>query len=259
MVVPNQKIPWAENLAKALDGWCKEHRYLPKNRLAHDLNITPKAWQHISAGKSINTSPEIYAALCLRTGLKEADPRTIPPRVGYSPRNQQKFSIERAWTEEQWQTWLKEHAKDIPEPHLLFQESSEVGEETEKPSTRPFSSLPQHSNAAAEVLGALATFLAPAIADQVMARLEPMLKEVKGSDPRTSSALPSGVSTGSLIKMLNARMSKVAEGSAEDRDEFAQDYREGLIELLRFVDVLTRDRDDRESQLKHVQKFGGRL
>lgn len=101
---------WANNLAVALSGWWPSHGYESGADLARELDIPDSAWNRISAGQAIvgKADPEAYAKIHVRTGLPQADPRTIPPRLKKVPTKDEPSWIERAWSEGKYIAWLAE-------------------------------------------------------------------------------------------------------------------------------------------------------
>jgi hypothetical protein len=99
---------WAENLAVALSGWWPAHGYESGADLARELDIPNSAWNRISAGQAIvgKADPEAYAKIHVRTGLPQADPRTIPPRLKKVPTKGEPSWKERAWSEGKYIAWL---------------------------------------------------------------------------------------------------------------------------------------------------------
>lgn len=153
-------IDWQNALAEAVKEWCDTHRYHPRNKLAKELDIKNERWSRIAAGSGI-TDPETYAKIYVRTGLSQADPRTIPPMFKLIPGTGQYMDVARAWTDAQYQRWLRtDGEKYLPPgqrpPEVATQPASPVA----TPMGTPTFQLPQLQTVGAVIDLVLGSFAA---------------------------------------------------------------------------------------------------
>lgn len=103
----DQSTRWKTNVAKALKKWARENGLKYTSQVAEGTSVPQKTFHHVVSGNTI-TEAKYYAALYLKTGLPELDPRTLPPRKRIT---RGKVHMERrAFTEDEWQNWLKKHS-----------------------------------------------------------------------------------------------------------------------------------------------------
>ena len=120
---------WKLQAAQALKKWCFDSGVGPK-ALLQELDIGP-AGKHIFSATSICRTPEdLYARLCLRTRLRELDPRSIPPMLRKTHRGHE--AISRAWADERFDSWLKERGTTLNQLERDFL-PTEVAENPDQP------------------------------------------------------------------------------------------------------------------------------
>jgi hypothetical protein len=99
--IRSQRHPWALAFADALYTWL-QNQDIDGGKLALELDIPLHTWYHAAAADTI-TQTEYYARIYCRTGINQADPRTVPVRrTSFG-------NVYRAWSNEKWQQWLSEH------------------------------------------------------------------------------------------------------------------------------------------------------
>lgn len=95
---------WLKNLAVKLREWAAKNRYKPYSRLARELDIPISSWNRILNGYCVVRDSQYYARIHVRTGLEEADPRTIPPDYKRIPKGIV-IEIPRKMTDDEWKEW----------------------------------------------------------------------------------------------------------------------------------------------------------
>lgn len=102
----------AKALAGALAAWVKaQSQFANRVALGKALNIDENQWAKISSGNALfgPKFTESYARIHIVTGLAEADPRTLPPMT-YRLKGKD-HQTPQAWTEEEYQGWLKQEGR----------------------------------------------------------------------------------------------------------------------------------------------------
>jgi len=216
---------WKQDLAEALPGWYASTGY-KASQLYGELDIRYGLWKHVAKGDYFVRDVEVYAKIFVRTGLVEADPRTIPLQEGG------RRSIERAWTPNVFDAWYategKKYSADGASTEEVFESSTpSIVEEAvrgEDPLRRLFK----------EGVEYLAERL------WILAMQEP------GSIPIQLGAM----TVESASKFLFDTLQKAARGSAEDRDELALQHGDKLFPVLELLSTLMKDSQVREVELK---------
>lgn len=117
-----QRQDWIELLQIAIEEYCSQEGYYPRNMLRKKLDISRSSWEIMTGGKGF-TDINTYAVLFYETGIEQADPRTLPPRMyhlpkgGYSTKSQ-------AMSEEAWIVWVKQYESSKTEVVENFPDSS---------------------------------------------------------------------------------------------------------------------------------------
>ena len=103
-VMKNQvSLEWARKLGQAVEAWRKERGMIP-TKLAQMLGgMSTDRLYAIRVAKNMSDKIAEYAAIHLLTGLKESDPRLVPPKIGGTGRK-----TPRVWSNARYQRWLKE-------------------------------------------------------------------------------------------------------------------------------------------------------
>lgn len=101
--------PWAIDLSRALYKWFPTSKYSTIIQMGQALGVSQDTIRHIFAGNIIAKNAEIYARIFVESGIPEADPCRIPPLAKRLP-NGAKTILRRAWTEEEYLTWLNKEA-----------------------------------------------------------------------------------------------------------------------------------------------------
>lgn len=106
----DQRLEWSRALSLALKAWLRKEGYTPAKRLATELGIDSSTWGRIASGSGITQKKEVYAKIFARTGLREADPRSVPPIVITLPRGGETIrSI--SMEESEFQEWMDKEGK----------------------------------------------------------------------------------------------------------------------------------------------------
>lgn len=241
------KPEWAVNLSKALDTWCLENGYRVKTMLADELEIPRKEWDPISAGDSIVSNVESYAKIFQKTGLAEADPRSIAPRHMYIPKTGQYMDKSRAWTEEEWQTWLSNQSKPS-EPRPV------VGQNSSSTPTVPESQKVINAERPKTPEGAFPT--AGNIVDQLVNALGHQIAQVIREDLWSMGATGSREEdAGRLMVKLTGKLKDMHAATREERELFIGRYGIQLGNLHAVLDPFIRDPDDRERAVELGERF----
>jgi len=125
-----QRREWLKNLAEALKKWCDENGYKPRGKLVSEIeDLSMGKLHHLLKGDSMiedpEDSPALYARIHVRTGLEEADPRTVPPRF-YRPKAGKRIEKKKSWTTQEYRAWLQVNVPGADIESLLG--ISETGE-----------------------------------------------------------------------------------------------------------------------------------
>ncbi len=252
------KPEWAARLSVALEKWCRDNGYMRKTKLGSELHIIGKSWSDISAGSSIIGDVGAYARLYLRTGLAEADPRIIPPRRYYTRGRKVTVEKVRAWSEGEWQKWLRsEEAMVIktsgkPSISKVAEARAEVAQETLGGAVDAWIGIlarqvAQSLNLPLQFREA-ALAIVPEAVDKVVERLRQNPLESRPQEPTLNA--------GQLARLL--RKALVA-GTREGRDEIFRKHAESLRDLLPVLDSSTRsDSNQREMELRASGAFKSR-
>jgi len=241
--MPAEKSEWAVRLAQALSDWCLANRYVPKNTLSKELGIEQE-WVHISSGAAIVGNVEAYALLYLKTGLREADPRTLPSRVVFKPRTKQYGSLARAWTEEDFAKWLrKKSQQEIPTPPSSATTAKEG---------RTDVTVNASGSAFDQAMEAIADAIATRVARLIQDKLETIATAANQQLPREGrhSHNPKA-----LTQKLTNTLRRLAESTPEERDAFVEEYGMALGELAPLLEAMTLAPQERERKLETMRRF----
>lgn len=259
---------WGLRLAGALRKWCDQHACYPRNKLATELGIGVPQWTAIITGNSVveKADPTVYARLFLRTGLEEADPRSISPRDVRLPKGGF-IAKERAWTEEKWQEWLAAQRRKKFQGAVSTAKDEPAEEELGPVATTPVGAQQSVGMLLGTfvdgLLAALSTQLgreiASLLAEQVAARMIEEIRLALRHEPqqgfkgaRVSSESLHDI--GQIAQRLYAALQPAFSGNPEERDELMQRHGKSLVRLLPVIEVLTRPQDDREEGIRVMQE-----
>lgn len=235
-----EKPEWAVKLAEALGTWCLENGYSVKTMLADELGIPRNKWDPISAGNSIISNIESYAKIFHKTGLAEADPRSIAPRHMYIPKTEQYMDKSRAWTEDEWQSWFSNQSKPSepqPEPH-----EPEKLIKAEKPR------IPERDSF--QTVGSLVDQFVTLLGHQVAQVVQKDLESV-------GITMPEGKveDAGRLMAKLTGKLKDMHAATREERELFIGRYGIQLGNLHAVLDPFIRDPEDRERAVELGERF----
>lgn len=222
-----RSLAWAKSLATALQQWLRENGYKSGLALADELKIRRTVWSHIQAGNAIS-KPEIYASIFWRTGLTEAHPCSLPPRLLAVPKHAS-VRQERAWTQAQLEAWLKKRPKSAALPPVTQTVTALTGYQADGDVTfTAFFTELRALRAAVESLTAL---------------LQP------------GQTTPDEIET--LALRLKAHLDQAVAGTSSDRDRFQSQYGESVKVLLSVIDALTiSNREEREKAVARIREYG---
>lgn len=117
-----ERQDWIELLQIAIEEYCSQEGYHPRNMLRKKLDVSKSSWEIITGAKGF-TDINTYAVLFYETGIEQADPRTLPPRTYHMPNGG--YSIKhRAMSEEEWIIWVKQYESSKTEVVENFSDSS---------------------------------------------------------------------------------------------------------------------------------------
>lgn len=244
-----QKPEWAVRLSEALKQWCPRNGYLPMNSLAAELNIKPSVWTSISSGSAIVSDPKIYARLFQFTSLPEADPRTIPPREQYIPRSGMRVHNKRAWTEEEWQDWLKSQSsakETTPAP---------ADEESTSPPSPPPTYSPDLT--VGGILGQGVDTLLTRIAEQIGSQVASIVsRELTHEEPQTPPPTPREWTVRELLTELYYQLEPYKTRSRADMEkELGKQTLQDIGVLLNLLNILTLSDTKRQEALRLGKEF----
>lgn len=261
-------VEWARTLSKVLNEWLRENGYKTKIMLGQELGVGQEEWFNVMRGRSLLGNKAVYAKLYLRTRLKEADPRTIPTRTrkAFGTVIQQSPG----WTQEDWQDWINSpegtsFSEEWPEETSSLESlssliSKEFVSDPETISMPPF----DFSQSLGAVVGTQVdiwiNLLAKQLTEQISSNIEVFLErrfedilkspqEILASlirEPKVKS-VPNDV--GSLTQALLDTLQLVVDGKPEDRDRLVSKYGRQLAVLAAMTDILTKPKNERESNL----------
>lgn len=247
MAAKQPKPEWAIKLAEALHTWCLENGYSVKTMLADELEIPRNEWDPISAGDSIVSNVESYAKVFQKTGLEEADPRIIAPRHRYIPKTRKYMDKSRAWTEEEWQTWLLNQSEPSEPQPVLGQDSSSTP--TAPESQRVIKAeRPRMPEGAFPTAGNIVDQLVNALGHQ----MAQVIREDLGSTGATGSREEDA---GRLMVKLTGKLKDMHAATREERELFIGRYGIQLGNLHAVLDPFIRDPDDRERAVELGERF----
>lgn len=220
-----ESLKWRQALASALKGWLGRSTYDSPTAFARDNGIEESTLRRILRAENV-PGAETCAKIFLTTGLDEADPRKIPDLIRVSPRGAKGYHT-RAWTEAQYQSWLKKQSVKGANERTAAATGFVSGT---TPGTA-FDALFFELQATRTTVEKLTKLLQPATADLAEVDL--------------------------LAQKLRQHLDKAILGNAADRDRFQSRYGETLSTLLSEVDALTRtEREDRERAAARVREMG---
>jgi hypothetical protein len=241
---------WAEHLGNEIREWAAQYpeKYNHMLNLARELDIEPSQWRHILSGDSIVTKDDfVYAKLYLRTGLAAADPRHIPPLVKSMPRTKSPVIRPRAWTNDRFQTWLKEQGDNIEKASIFIQQ-----EKASEPAITD-QQEPQSLNVD-QVIEALRPELRKMLQEALPTLVDDLLAE------RFSEYSPeqAPISVSELARQLYQELLVSFADSPEKRDELLRDHGVALGQLSAILNILLNpSKDSRERQVTMRRMFNG--
>lgn len=282
MVKPEVMPEWAQQLAVNLRQWCAENGYPVRLVLAKEIDLSESAWRHVIRGDTIAADPEIYAKVYHRTGLLEADPRTVPP-LRFAVRTKPGVYNEksRSFTEEQWQNWLasKEASKKtggrkavrispcfkrerpLVVPEVILDEVQEVVQ-------TPIPSPPQSQvqSAVGSAVDGLISVFAGQIGRQLVeamrqegvilsVQLDAFREELRVlsdkvlAGAKTEVTKPGGRDISALANKLRKELNGYAWGTPDDRDRLMKEHGQALVDLVVIAHTLIQEPSEREKVL----------
>lgn len=272
-----KRDPWAVALSEALRKWCRENGYVPVNRLAHELGIVEHRWQLIIGGKGIaegggkrgeKKDETIYARLYLRTGLTQADPRTIPSRKSYVPKTKSHVDRVRAWTDGQLASY-----RETAEAKGVLALAKEKGEADSTKASTPLALEKEQKPSLGALDLAILGIVRLAI-DEANKPLADLLEEIKellqrlrttetASPDQASSSRPvqvrqkEGTSLAVSISWLTEVLGKILEGSDEEINRIAALHGRDLARLNIHINPFTLQGEDRRRTLASLRMTRG--
>ena len=227
---------WARLFARSLDEWCKSNGVVPKLILKDQLGIPTSAWERISSGNGI-TDKVWYACVYYRTGVPEADPRTIPPRAFAMP-NGNIVTKGRAMTEGEWQEWLRNHVLEADSrPPPIQPPPAEV----ERNNALPLAVAKGKDREYRHVLQRRFD----ALFEQVMSEVIP-----RYPDPQDDGSIDQ------VIWALKSVFEKLAKMDVPARTQFAREHGRTLASIFPFIEAYTLpDEKKRERALSLIFGF----
>lgn len=222
---------WVQTLTPALRKWCDDNGYIPRSKLATELEIPASKWKHLISGVSISGDVTIYARLHLRTWLREADPRTVPSRLRYAARVGHYFEAKRAWTDQEYDKWQRTYR--LP-PRLVESQKETLISETRQLGER---------QTVGAVIDSFLDGLVRALADQVAEKI------MESLESRRESNNP--VDIGTLADQLYEALADFLPQTPEDRDRLIHTHgKNHLARLYSLLRDFSQPREERETVLK---------
>lgn len=237
-----QRAKWSNVLAEKLRKWCEFNGYIPRSKLADELGIPRDKWKHIIVGPGIGNDVAIYACLYLRTGLTEADPRMVPPRVRYAARKGHYYADRRAWADQEYENWKK----DYQPPPPLTGSSKKTAKSTVPPAPKemaqevlPSNGTGREPEAEPQTLGAFLDRFLAIQEERIASRVVEALRQERED----------GGDIGKQLDRVFHSLVKYLDGTPEDRDRLMAQY--GKTHISRVFSLL-RDlsSEDRETVLQ---------
>lgn len=252
-----KKPKWAVQLAGSLKRWSEENGYQYLNSLAEELQILPTTWKHMAAGDMIANDVTIYARIYLRTGLPEADPRSIPPRLNFDVKEKKYSEIPRAWSEEQYQIWLSGQGKretggkENPTLQTVSEKSVTKRPKTQGSTPKPMIAVEPKveltpGRMVDNLIEALGREIGRSVAEELKGILLPRQPETGVSGGITSQA-------DALLKGLNLYLN----GTPADRDQLTAKHGKVLGPLYVALKLLVLSGGEREKAIEEQKRLGG--
>lgn len=217
-----EALAWAQQIRTDLQAWGEKNNLNTFSEVARRLGYQPResGLRTVSNASGIATDTEVYAVIFHLTGIKSADPRTIPPKTMVRP--DKDFTVlPQAWSEERWSAWSQQRA------------GAGVG-------TQVVTNMVTNHSLAARVSSLelqLATMANGAQIDSstlwdlllapIVERLAQRVRSELGTGHQDSAIDPMS----SAIEELLGLLKPVVEGSRAGRDMFAKQYGREAAEL----------------------------
>lgn len=258
-------LQWKAALKTALHTWCSHNGWIPATKLQERLDIAPREkWSRIYNGDVIAGEADrvFYARIYHFTGLKEADPRTIPPRYIKIPRGGGMFQG-RNWSEGEWRKWLeKEGTKYAPPDETRQVQRSPIKASAPiappEPVTIPIPDGQNQSPPFAQMLSQLITayeqvHMHPL--NERMDQIERQLREMKNDMNMPPTAPDTDHLT--ITQMANAlreQLEELSTLSPRERDiRITDSQRKALVNLFPLVEAYSLQRSQREEAIQFTQ------
>lgn len=260
---------WAEELAEMLKLWCDENGFEVRTMFAREIGLPTHAWQTLLSGRSY-TNPEIYAKIFVKTGLSEADPRTLPPRTRFIPSTKKLIDMPRAWTEEQFELWKKDEktaslgkkkpyvqaVAPLTKPSHKFKEFHSIRNQAiqVKPEDDPLGKIFR------ELVTQIAREMAPALAAEISSSLQAsfiasaVIKPEQPLSERRTSPISRSIEIENGFSKLYKTFVRLMNSSTEERTLFANTYAQEITDLMPYINEFARpDETKRERGLAGIQ------
>lgn len=270
----SRKPQWAVGVAEGIEDFRKRYGLTTKSKVQRLLGISREAWNDISSGNSIVSDVPQYAKL-YAIGIEAANPTTIPPLRGVSPRGGP-WEKQRAWPKDELNRWL-----GVNQPQLL-KAAQEAGVfPAQKPAlqeqafagmapaiTSPFSAPASGVNVSQILLAVneavvamfaqaaaiqTASQLTPRIAggfEQVLAELQTLNQTFKHvSTPQAQTRQVWDVAQ--LGERFYEALVNAIQGTKQDRDAFDKKHQELINKIQLVLEAFMRSTSaERDEQLR---------
>lgn len=246
-----QAKAWAKNLAQALNVWLKKNGYGPGQpqsfqAFADRAEITERQLRTVKGAENL-TQPEVYARIWLMTGIRAADPTTIPPRVVMLPQGGTKVT-KRAWTDQEFREWIakQQNTKPAPQPAPAHQKQAAPAPVTDQ--LGQVLTLAMHNAVRQALVDAGLHDLVPHLQ-----RLEELLSS-QTSTPHSQNLQEQ---IRSVANELSNLLGQVVDSNDPNLlDELYQEHGEVLADLWTLLGALTLDDpEDRAAQVRATREY----
>jgi len=275
-------LQWAENFAEAMKDWCDNNGYKTRTLFARQIGLSASAWGGLLSGTHY-TNPEVYAKIYLITGLKEADPTTLPPRRMYIPGKKVYEYIPRAWTTEELDAYKAAYKKTPPklsgkkvlvvrpimkpaeEPVTTPQVSAQMPVQQVSQPVLNLNSFELYQAFMRSLVAELKPELQPLIKESVGDAMSQFLSDVKSANVGNQTPQNGTYDWARDFEKLSASFAdflrKQSKGTVSERTRFAKLYGRRLTELFPYIEAFSLDDESkREDYLAGIQRLqGGRF
>lgn len=229
--IESNEPSWAEKLANAIKPWCDNNGYPVRTQFSNKMGFKVHQWASILGGRTYQDDVSVYAKIYVVTDLEEANPTTIPPKIGTVPRTGVHYPVKRKWEPEELEAWKKS-----PEGrHFINSVRPMVLNNTDIPTSIELVEIAEKSTSDNEnfSLSPLARLIAGELKPDILAIFDRFVSEQSGKIYVGAKA-PVDIRT--AIQTLVKELQKVANQGTSSSTQFANMYGQILSELFPLVE-----------------------